>query len=187
MNEAHRALREGTRGEHERLDALMGGFDLADRESYAAFLAAHAEALAPMEAALDRAAAAVIGDWPARRRGAALAADLAALGVPVPPPDGPPDLSDPAAAAGALYVVEGSRLGGRFLARMVGAGLPVAYLSDSQPRGRWPALLAALEDALPDAAARSRAIVAAVAVFGRFEAAARRRLDPSLCAAGRNL
>lgn len=53
MNDAHRVLREGTRAEHERLDALMTGFNLGDRNSYTRFLLAHAEALLPVETALD--------------------------------------------------------------------------------------------------------------------------------------
>lgn len=185
MKPAHEALRDGTRAEHERLDALLGGFDLGERDSYARFLVAHAEALLPIEAALDDSAALVVDDWPERKRGAALLADLAGLGQAGP--DGAAATAagggadDVATAAGALYVIEGSRLGGRFLVKQVGAGLPAAYLGAEQPRGRWPALLNALDQALPDDAARDRAVTAARAVFARFEAATRRQLDSRLC------
>lgn len=119
-------------------------------------------------------------DWPERRRSDAILTDLAALASPTPAVE-PLSLPDAAAAAGALYVIEGSRLGGRFLVRGVAAGLPTGYLGDEQPRGRWLALLTALERALPDASVRDRAITAARAVFARFELAARRQLDPNLC------
>ena len=144
------------------------------------FLRAHADALGPVETALDATAGNVIDDWADRRRGAALDRDLDALGGWAAP-YAPFSIPDTPAAAGALYVVEGSRLGGRFLMRQVGAGLPTAYLGDVQERGRWPALLAALDAALPDAPARRRAVDSARAVFARFEDAARRHLDPNLC------
>lgn len=187
MKDAHRALREGTRAEHERLDTLLGGFDLANRDSYRRFLLAHAEALLPIEAALDRAAGQVVADWPARRRGPALAQDLATLGTVPIEPGGVFKLDDAATTAGALYVIEGSRLGGRFLVRQVGAGLPTAYLGDEQPRGRWPALLAALDRVLLDEDSQARAITAACATFARFETAARRHIDASLCASTETL
>ena len=46
-------LREGTREEHERVDAAFSELDLADAEDFAAFLKAHHAALSVMEAALE--------------------------------------------------------------------------------------------------------------------------------------
>ena len=171
---SHDALRTGTRDAHEALDGLFGGFDLADRTSYAAFLAAHAQALLPLEAALDAAGAErVTPDWPQRRRGALLVADLAALGQPVPAPAAIPDIVGDGAIAGALYVVEGSRLGGRFLARQVAPGLSTDYLNPDQLSGMWAKLLARIDDTLYDDAHLSAAIQTARAVFATFETAGR--------------
>lgn len=133
--------------------------------------------MAPTEAALDAAGAqAIFPDWPQRRRRQALAADLAELGVPFPDvePSTLPD--DPAAITGALYVIEGSRLGGRFLARQVGEGLPRRYLSPGERPPSWPALLEQFERFLYSSATYATATGAALAVFERFEAAGRRWL-----------
>ena len=74
-----------------------------------------------------------------------LVSDLAALNVGMPDPL-PFDLpSQEAATWGALYVAEGSRLGGQVLARGIAAGLPHAYLSARHAPGAWRALLASLD------------------------------------------
>ena len=44
-------------------------------------------------------------------------------------------------------MVEGSRLGGVYLARQVGAGLPARYLSAAHGKGEWRAFLAWLDQA----------------------------------------
>ena len=179
MNQAHRALRDGTREAHETLDALFGGFRLDQRESYARFLAAHAEALLPIEAALDTAdVAALIEDWPQRRRGALVRQDLASLGQPLPTPrDPPPVLDSTGAIAGMLYVIEGSRLGGRLLARSVADGLPTGYLDADQPSGNWRRLLTRLDAVLSDPAALRHATDMALEAFARFAAAGRRWVE----------
>ncbi|WP_431469735.1 biliverdin-producing heme oxygenase [Sphingosinithalassobacter sp. LHW66-3] len=194
MNPAHKALRERTRGAHERVDAVFAGYDLSDRAHYAAMLAAHAEVLLPLEAALDRAGAeSVTADWPERRRGAALQADLAELaGGPAGAPPAPgapigtggtPPLdtgagagADQATIAGALYVLEGSRLGGRFLARQLATGFPRRYLDADQARGNWPKLLSKLDAVLYEPHALSTAVDAALDVFEAFETAGRKWL-----------
>ena len=106
-----------------------------------------------------------------------LAADLADLGADplTPQPALVPD--DDAAIAGTLYVIEGSRLGGRFLARQVGQGLPRRYLDPDQRPPSWPALLEQFERFLYDSATFATATGAALAVFERFEAAGRRWLS----------
>ena len=53
MRDAHRLLREATRGPHERLDALFAGFDLATPDGYARFIGAQAGAMIAVEAALS--------------------------------------------------------------------------------------------------------------------------------------
>ncbi|MCI9882950.1 biliverdin-producing heme oxygenase, partial [Methylobacterium goesingense] len=118
------ALRSATGGDHDRVDAAYGDFDLAAPDSYRAFLHAHARARPAAEDAL----AAVPGLPHFRPRTPLLAADLGALDEAMPPPLPFALPAGDAAAWGALYVVEGSRLGGIMLARTVPDGLPTAYL-----------------------------------------------------------
>jgi heme oxygenase len=172
MNDARAALREGTAADHARLDLMFGGFRLDDPEDYRAFLTAHAMALRGIEQTLDAAGFAdVLGDWPERRRGDAIAADLAALGAPVPSPLSVPALATPAAQWGAAYVVEGSRLGGALLARSVPDGLPKSYLGTAQPPGAWRKFLKSLDNALRFPQDIALAIESARAAFGLFERA----------------
>ncbi len=160
-------LRSATATAHERVDDAFGGYDLDHREGYRRFLLAHADALPGAEAM----AAAV---WPAlRRRTPLLAADLAALGTPVDVAVTSTADTGPE-AWGALYVVEGSRLGGGLLARRVGHGLPHAYLSAVHEPGEWRAIREAIDSAAADqgAAWGAAMIAGALAVFARYEKAA---------------
>lgn len=160
-------LRAQTAASHEAVDAVFGVHDLDDAASYRRFLEAHARALPRAEA---RAAAA----WPAlRRRTPLLEADLRALGAAARLPV-ITDRAEGAAQWGALYVVEGSRLGGGLLAKRVGPGLPVAYLSAVHEAGEWRAIRQAI-----DAAAAGRdqdwlgqMVAGARAVFELYETAA---------------
>jgi heme oxygenase (biliverdin-IX-beta and delta-forming) len=174
---SHQSLRTATADAHARLDALYACFDLARADGYCAFLRAHAAALLPVETWLDRAGAVtVVADWCARRRAAPLRADLLALGEPVPAGRPFAAAATRPALAGALYVLEGSRLGGRYLARGVPADFPRAFL-DPVERPSWPALLAAVDSALADPADHPAAIDAALAVFARFEETGRAHFD----------
>jgi heme oxygenase len=136
-------LRARTAPAHDVVDAAFGAHDLTDRASYAAFLCAHARALPAAEAVL-----ATHADLPAwRRRTDLLAADLGDLGeaFPAPLPFALP--GRPGAAWGALYVIEGSRLGGLLLARGVADALPDRYLGAKHLPGEWRTLLAAIDAA----------------------------------------
>ena len=160
------ALREATRGAHEAVDAAFGGYDLADADGYRAFLTAHARALPVAEARMQSLPFVTM-------RTPLLAADLADLDVAMPAPL-PLDAVDEAGAWGALYVVEGSRLGGAMLARGVPAGWPSRYLGAVHPPGQWRALRAAIDDAGNgrDAGWHTRMIAGALAVFDLYARAA---------------
>lgn len=162
-------LRASTAALHDGVDAAFGRYRLDAADGYRPFLLAHARALPAAEAAL--------ATWPDLPRGAPrtalLADDLAQLGMPMPPPL-PFALPDEASAWGALYVVEGSRLGGAMLARQVGQGLPHGYLAARFGAGDWKTLRAAIDAA----AARhgpawlDRAIEGAEACFALYREAA---------------
>lgn len=172
MNEARAALRKGTAADHERLDVLFGGFRLGDPQDYRAFLTAHAMALTAVERALDAAGFGdTLDDWPQRKRGDAIAADLAAIGEPSPTPLPATSLDTPAAQWGAAYVIEGSRLGGALLARSVPEDLPKSYLGSAQPPGSWRKFLDKLDKALPLPRDIADATESARATFGLFEQA----------------
>lgn len=170
------ALRSATADQHDRVDALFSRADLTARGGYAQFLAAQADAHLAVEDALDRSdAAAVLPDWPERRRAALLRADLAELGE-APPPLAQVALFDtPAAVLGAVYVLEGSRLGGRLLQRSVPADLPTRFLGASNPAA-WRALLTLLDERLTDDHERRAAIQAATNVFQLFQDSGQRHL-----------
>lgn len=145
-------LRTRTRDAHEAVDAAFAALDLTERRQYALFLTCSARALSGIETALDVSPAtlSLVADWPARRRMPALADDLAELGLPLPPSLPAPAFDDPASCLGALYVLEGSRLGASFLARRVAespdAELRAAtrYLNHGSGSSLWPRFLAVL-------------------------------------------
>ena len=167
-------LRAATAEDHQAVDVRFGGFALDDQDDYGRFLIAHARALPAVEAALRRpdadGGAAALPDW--RPRTESLAADLVALNLALPAP-----LAFDVAGAGrwgALYVIEGSRLGGQLLARSVPTGLPVAYLSSRHRPGEWRALLAAIEARGSEGgeAWRAAAVAGAQATFALYGEAA---------------
>lgn len=199
MNPTRQALRAATSAAHDRVDAAFAGFDLTHRESYARFLAAHADVVWALEAALP--GQRVVADWEDRKRGELLREDLAFLRPGLPPsrhPDESRSLGpgseegaapDPGfrrdgdngcrdekwgepAIAGTLYVLEGSRLGGKFLARCLPAGFPRAYLDADQRAEKWQQLLTVIDHLLHEPIALEAAIAAALATFTAFERSA---------------
>lgn len=78
------------------------------------------------------------------------------------------------AAIGATYVLLGASLGGKVMARALAGGacgtsaLPVRFLTGTDA-GDWTNFARALDANLPDTAARARAAMAAVSMFGAYE------------------
>ncbi|MBV9840247.1 MAG: biliverdin-producing heme oxygenase [Sphingomonadaceae bacterium] len=172
------ALRGETCEAHERLDALFGRFDLRLERDYRGFLTAHAMALPPLEAATGVAGMGQeLDDWDQRKRTQALTADLRALGAGLPSPLEIAPLSDTDEAWGTAYVLEGSRLGGAYLARQIGDGLPNSYLGTPQAPGAWRKFLETLEERLYSADRAARAGAAAARAFALFERAGREMLE----------
>ena len=84
---------------------------------------------------------------------------------------------DEAEAFGVLYVLEGSRLGGRILAKRASESADAKvrsatrYFRHAEKAGHWQSFLARLEKSDAVRAAPERAGAAALAAFAAFEAA----------------
>jgi len=175
---ARQELRNATADHHQRVDSIFGRFNLGDRDQYGRFLLAQACAYLPLEAELDRQGiAAVVPDWPIRRRSALLLADLSELGIDVPAAMCVASLEEPAAQLGTIYVLEGSRLGGAFLKRLLPAGTPQGFLAAPQTPGAWAKLLEILDESLYGPVRIGLARDAARAAFLLFEAAGRQYVE----------
>ncbi len=180
MDSVRSRLRTATAPLHQQVDLAYSRFRLEQPSGYRAFLQAHAQALGPLEATLQAAGVErLLSDWPQRRRWPALRADLADLGeaLPLPRPlPGGVDGQLPSApwCWGALYVIEGSRLGGRILARRVASGQPDAPLRylDAEAAPSWPVFLARL-DQQAATLAWAPMLAGAQAAFSQFLDAAR--------------
>ncbi|MCK8457963.1 biliverdin-producing heme oxygenase [Sphingomonas faeni] len=160
-------LRAATASDHDAVDAGFGRYDLNDADDYRAFLLAHARALPAVEAWLDG----IPGLAAVRSRSEALAADLAALGEEMPTPMAFDLAPSEAAGWGAMYVVEGSRLGGIMLSRSVPDDMPSAYLGAKHLSGEWRALLAAIDRQPADEAWVADAVAGAKAAFALYRRA----------------
>jgi heme oxygenase len=174
---AHAALRDATRQAHDRLDRRFSALNLASISDYGDFLRSHAAAFLPVEQALERSgAAALIAGWHDIKRGDALKSDLDALGLASPPPESAPDFDGRAELLGGLYVLEGSRLGGKILHKAAGRGFPTRFLASRTPAGHWRSFVAMLEEMLYSDGDRATAGATAVRTFECFERAAGRVL-----------
>jgi heme oxygenase len=171
-------LRDATAVAHRELDAQLSSFDLTVLSGYRRFLQASAGALLPLEHALvDAGVARMFPDWAERARSAAIAFDLERLGrsahaaVSVAP-------LTPSGMLGTMYVLEGSRLGAKFLLKAVAdaadprIGEATAYLSHGTGQRLWQSFLSRLQD--EEGCDEDEAIEAACAAFAAFEQAADR-------------
>jgi heme oxygenase len=173
------ALRAATAEAHQTLDATFSTFDLQSRDGYRHFLEASGAALLPLEAALTAAGiAGIVPDWAQRVRSAALTADLAALNGTLRPLAMREDFTE-AGMLGAAYVLEGSRLGARMLAKTIAASsdpmvrATTAYLDHGAGLPLWPRFLAILNNAPQGPRETREAIAAAHRAFALFAEGAR--------------
>ncbi|MBS0534676.1 MAG: biliverdin-producing heme oxygenase [Proteobacteria bacterium] len=178
---ARHHLKRVTAGQHAALDGGFGALDLKSRNDYRQFLAAQAAVIVPLEDWLTRHdAGRILPDWPRRRRAAALAEDLAGLGAGAGAINivmGAPSVP---AMLGVAYVLEGSRLGARYLSRMVAGSDDAAvranmrFLTHGAGLPLWPSFLEILEARVTDAADNDEAARGARQAFAHFLAAQRR-------------
>ena len=171
-------LREATSAAHRDLDAQLSAFDLTSLAGYRRFLQASAAALLPLESALVAAGVEqIFPDWLERSCSDAIAADLWRLGSSVPRTVSVPPLTH-SGVLGTMYVLEGSRLGAKFLLKSVAdAADPclceaTQYLSHGAGKRLWQSFLAKL--ATEEPRDEDEVIEAARTAFVAFERAADR-------------
>jgi heme oxygenase len=168
---AREYLKLSTRDLHGPLDAAAGVMRLETYPGYGDFLAAHAAALIPLEAALEKGGVErLLPDWRLRRRSGALARDLADLSLSCESLAAPTFRSQ-AGLLGAVYVLEGSRLDARAVLCRLNPDSPVRYLSHGEGMKFWPSFLAVLERNAEVRRAPHHAVAAARAAFRLFIAA----------------
>jgi heme oxygenase len=178
------ALRRGTSAAHASLEQRVSVERvLESRDTYAAFLARMLGVFAPLEPVLEHA----LRSWPAlelvgRRKTALLIDDLRALGVSGDTIAGLPRCSiplrdDEETALGTLYVLEGTTLGGKIIAREAearlaltpahGASFHAAY--GAAVGQRWRELVSVLETAVATGRDPDRMVTAAQDTFAVME------------------
>lgn len=148
-------LRARLEARHARLDQTIGSLCFRDGIDLRHVLAIHYEALGSIVPGLERAGAALLfPGWDGRSRLCALKHAMALLQADLPPQCVERDLSLPSEQEvwGALYAVEGSRLGNRvILRRVVAVGSDLErqatrFFADvPQDGATWPRLLERLE------------------------------------------
>ncbi|WP_028134876.1 biliverdin-producing heme oxygenase [Bradyrhizobium japonicum] len=170
-------LRDATSDAHRELDAQLSAFDLTGVSGYCRFLHASAGALLPLEAALaDAGVDGIFPDWPERSRSAAIATDLDRLGATAAAMVSVPPLTR-SGVFGTMYVLEGSRLGAKFLLKTVAdaadprIGAATLYLRHGTGKRLWQNFLSKLESEVCDEA---EVIAAARVAFAAFDQAADR-------------
>ncbi|MDC8754829.1 biliverdin-producing heme oxygenase [Erythrobacter sp. sf7] len=168
-------LRAATMAAHDLLDhAMQEASGWQQREDYARFLELQHAARAPIEDWLD--AHAPDGLNPPHQT-PLIAHDLAALGRPAPEPAPMFTIGRTGAghALGAAWVLAGSALGNRSIAKQVrrigGGAWPMAFLGDDAMLGFWQALRSRIEQH-PGTDEAEGATDAATAVFAHFLALA---------------
>lgn len=168
-------LRAATMAAHDLLDhAMQAASGWQTRADYARFLALQYAARLPVEAWL--AAHAPPGLAPPRQTGL-IADDLARLAITPPPPAPLFTLgrAGPGHALGTAWVLAGSALGNRAIAKQVrrigGGAWPAAFLDDGAMMAFWQVLRTRIERPAAPAEAAG-ATRAAEAVFAHFLAVA---------------
>ncbi|MBN6152771.1 biliverdin-producing heme oxygenase [Xanthomonas sp. AmX2] len=174
-----RLLREATHDQHQAVEQLPAMRLLAQGRvsaaQYVDVLRRHHRVLAGWERQHAAWLATLAdGDWHYLPRTPLLARDLAALRAAPAPAQAAPDAPDPAHRWGMLYVIEGSRLGGRVIARQLRAVLAelapaLSYFElGHADTASWRRFQQRLERALPGASQRQAAVDGARAMFAHF-------------------
>ncbi len=173
---AHARLRAETCELHATLEKCLVISELADREMYVRYLLMNLPCGSIERGLVDAGVHRLLPDWDQRRRGSALADDLALLGVPSSPCVPHATDSDIGTILGWCYVLEGSRLGARAILQVVEeskdpqVGAATRFLRHGDGMGLWRSFKAALSRIDNDAVAIGRACTAAKTAFECFRA-----------------
>jgi heme oxygenase len=172
-------LRTATADLHAAVDARFSGEFASDKGAYGRFLTALGCVVPPLEAAFEAAGVErLLQDWPHRRRAASLAADLTTLEIPIPIPHPVAPPRGEASLYGMLYVLEGSRLGGKLLLRRALANpdprvrSATRYLAQGAGRDLWKPFLERLEASAAVASSPDAAVAGARDAFTLFASGA---------------
>lgn len=182
-------LRQGTAGLHTELDGLFAHVDFDNRHSYGEFLRAQAAPLFALEAAIAESALRdAVPDWTERRRSPAMRRDLDILGVAPPAPTAIGSFTGPDDMLGALYVLEGSRLGAKFIVKQARASrdetvrAATAFLAHGETKPFWPAFLTFLARREAAGLDRDALVAGARGAFAAFLASAKEASKTALTA-----
>jgi heme oxygenase len=172
----HAFLKAATAEAHNRIESRYAAIFDVDQASYGRFLSVSARAVISLEHLISGSNTPV-ADWKARSRTAAIAADLADLGIAVPVPARVPASASKSFLFGILYVLEGSRLGARQLARAAQSSpspsvrSATRYLRHGQSGRLWPSFIEKLEAAHCVRSDPGETARGALSAFRVFEAA----------------
>ncbi|MGN6284995.1 MAG: biliverdin-producing heme oxygenase [Afipia sp.] len=169
-------VRNATGTSHRHLDTASSRLDLSRPRSYAGFLRGQAEALFPLETALEAGGIGeILRDWPQRARTRALENDLTVLDVscdPLPVPQ----FADIPRMFGAVYALEALRNGARGVLMRLARQNPEScvmgatrYLQHGLNKPLWPLFLAALESHPEVRSNPANVVEGAQTAFGMFE------------------
>ncbi len=175
-------LRADTRYTHEQLEQEMLPMirEAVNMESYARLLRIFYGYYKPLEDSIAQyISPRELPDFADRRKTSLILEDLSTIGQPtgnIPIDLSVPAIDCPEAAFGALYVMEGSTLGGKVICKMIAEnlgvkdhdGLSFFYGYGGQTGSRWKDFLARL-DAFSDQPGELLVIRSANAVFTRFQ------------------
>lgn len=175
-------IRTATKPIHTRLDeGLMPAFQRIDsKERYAAMLKAFYGYFKPVMDAIDQHLdRAYLPDYAERRKPSLILDDLEALGMDtdIIPAAGLPAITDSSTAFGALYVLEGSTLGGVYLSSVLAKNMPADaakalqffYGYGKESKERWTAFVDQLNTFAAQTGNEEAIVIAAVDTFTCFQ------------------
>jgi heme oxygenase len=175
-------VRQECRAQHQRLEALLPFHESLTLADYRKVLILFWGLFLPMEEALRKAEVPPSLDLCQRQRAPLLARDLAAMGMPAEAltrlprcPDIPP-VNTTARALGCMYVLEGSTLGGQFIAKLARQRLGLTetsgcafFFSHGEEVGRmWQSFCATVREHVLAPAAQQDFIATAANTFSTF-------------------
>lgn len=174
-------LKEETKENHQALERLLIPRIKAikTKDDYSSLLSLFYKYFGGLEQKIDRVVDhELLPDYAERRKTSSIADDIHALGGTVPAfSDTQPEINDHQQALGALYVIEGSALGGKIISKMISQALGDAAspaLSFYQGYGEntdemWATFKGILNEQLISPAEQDRVLAAANETFLRFK------------------